>query len=180
MNKKTEKIMTFENQIKQHRKALFKKWFQATVETYPPETAKVLGKSENKFDNPVGVTTRESLEGVLDRLEKNELDELELEKILDPVIRIRAIQSFSASDAVGFIFMLKDIMEETIGEPADRAFLRNVDRIALAGFNRFMKCREDIYLLKATEAKRRVYSAFERSGLVAELKEEDLLGSDKS
>ncbi|MCF8045884.1 MAG: RsbRD N-terminal domain-containing protein [Desulfarculaceae bacterium] len=172
--------MTFEDQIKQNRKTLLKKWFRATVDTYPPETARVLGNSNNKFDNPVGVSTRESLEEVLDRLEKDELDEMELEKILDPVIRIRAIQSFSASDAVGFIFMLKDIVEETTGEPADRSFLRKVDRIALAGFNRFMKCREDIYLLKATEAKRRVYSAFERSGLAAELKEEDLLGSDKS
>ena len=110
--------MTFENQIKQHRKSLFKKWFRATVDTYPPETARVLGNSENKFDNPVGVTTRESLEGVLDRLETGDLDELELEKILDPVIRIRSFKSFSASDAVGFIFMLKDIMEEALGEPA--------------------------------------------------------------
>ncbi|MFO7753984.1 MAG: RsbRD N-terminal domain-containing protein [Desulfobacteraceae bacterium] len=172
--------MTFENKIKHHRNGLLKKWYRATIDTYPPETARVLGTSENKFDNPVGVTTMESLEGVLDRLEKDDLDELELEKTLDPVIRIRAIQSFSASDAVGFIFMLKEIVEETIGEPPDRAFLRKVDRIALAGFNRFMKCREDIYLLKATEAKRRVYSAFERSGLVDELKEEDLLDSNKS
>jgi len=55
-----------------------------------------------------------------------------------------------------------------------------VDQVLLAGFNRLMKCREDIFLLKATESKRRIHAAFERAGLVQELKEEDLLGSKKS
>jgi len=56
-------------------------------------------------------------------------------------------------------------------------FDRKVDQIALAAFNRFLKCRESIFLLKATEAKKRTYSAFERAGLVEELKDEDILGS---
>jgi hypothetical protein len=43
-----------------------------------------------------------------------------------------------------------------------------------------MKCRESIFLLKATEAKRRIHSAFERAGLVTELTEDELVGSSKS
>jgi hypothetical protein len=43
-----------------------------------------------------------------------------------------------------------------------------------------MKCRENIFLLKATESKRRIHRAFERAGLVTEIKEETLLDSDKS
>jgi hypothetical protein len=46
--------------------------------------------------------------------------------------------------------------------------------VALAAFNRFMKCREDIFLLRANEAKRRIHRAFERAGLVTELAEEEL------
>jgi hypothetical protein len=54
-----------------------------------------------------------------------------------------------------------------------------VDHIALAGFDKFMRCKEEIFLLKSTESKRRIHRAFERAGLVAELSEEDLLGSKK-
>jgi len=43
-----------------------------------------------------------------------------------------------------------------------------------------MKCKEEIFLLKATESKRRIHRAFERAGLVAELSEQDLVGSHKS
>jgi hypothetical protein len=59
-------------------------------------------------------------------------------------------------------------------------FDRLVDDIALAAFNRLMKCKEEIFLLKAVESKRRIHRAFERAGLVAELTEAELLGSDKS
>jgi hypothetical protein len=54
-------------------------------------------------------------------------------------------------------------------------FNKLVDKVALAAFNKYMKCREEIFLLKAVESKRRIHRAFERAGLVAELKEEDLL-----
>ncbi|HCY85913.1 MAG TPA: hypothetical protein DHV36_12330, partial [Desulfobacteraceae bacterium] len=150
----------------------------------PSQSARVLGKDANRFDNPVGAVTRESLEDVLNLVISGKYDRNSLEKALDPVIRIRAVQSFDPADAVGFIFALKHIGEAIFGEDIDaadaKAFDRLVDEIALAGFNRLMKCKEDIFLLKATESKRRIHRAFERAGLVAELKEEDLLGSNKS
>jgi len=55
-----------------------------------------------------------------------------------------------------------------------------VDQVALAAIKRFMKWREEIILLKATESKRRIHRAFERAGLVEELNEEELVGSKKS
>ena len=174
--------------IKSHKKKILKKWFEATINTYPAETARFLNKSKNKFDNPVGIATYESLETVIDILCENmvqtqdiDIDEELIEQALDSVIRIRAVQNFSASEAVGFVFELKDIVQNIVGkdnEPlSEIKFDRKVDKIALAAFNRFLKCRESIFLLKATEAKKRTYSAFERAGLVEELKDEDILGS---
>ena len=165
--------------IKKNRDQILKNWFRATIDTYPQQSARVLGKDANRFDNPVGAVTRETLEDVLNLI-TGEFDRDALEKALDPVIRIRAVQAFDPADAVGFVFALKEIGEEFI-EPADgKRFDRLVDQIALAAFNRLMKCKEDIFLLKATESKRRIHRAFERAGLVEELKEEDLLGSNKS
>jgi RsbT co-antagonist protein rsbRD N-terminal domain len=180
--------MNFEKFLKSKKKVIIQKWFEATINTYPEETAKIFNKSKNKFDNPVGVATHESLESVIDMLCKNmeqtdnkDLNEELIEQALDSVIRIRAIQNFSASQAVGFVFELKDIVKKIAGKNVeiliDSKFDRKVDQISLAAFNRFLKCRESIFLLKAMEAKKRTYSAFERAGLVEELKDEDILGS---
>ena len=168
-----------EQTIKKNLGQLLKSWFRATIDTYPPESARVLGKDANRFDNPVGAVTRESLEDVLNLI-TGKFNRDSLEKALDPVIRIRAVQAFEAADAVSFVFALKGIGEKFI-DPADaKQFDRVVDEIALAAFNKLMKCKQEIFLLKATESKRRIHKAFERAGLVAELKEEDLLGSNKS
>lgn len=171
--------MTLKKTLARNHDILLKKWFQATIDTYPPQSARILGKDADRFDNPVGSVTRETLEAVLHLLASDYTGDT-LEKALDPVIRIRAVQAFSPAEAVGFIFHLKKIGETVMDEPHAREFDRMVDQVVLAGFNRFMKCREDIFLLKATESKRRIHAAFERAGLVKELKEEDLLGSKKS
>ncbi len=165
--------------LKKNKPFLIQKWFQETIDTYPKQSAKILGKDANRFDNPVGAVTRESLEDVLDLISEK-FTRKSLEKALDPVIRIRAVQAFSASEAVSFVFALKKIGEEIFDASQLRLFDLIVDEIALAAFNKLMKCKEEIFLLKATESKRRIHRAFERAGLVAELKEEDLLGSKKS
>jgi len=165
--------------IKKNKDQILKDWFRATIETYPQQSARILGKDANRFDNPVGAVTRESLEDILN-LVTGEFNREKLEKALDPVIRIRAVQSFDAADAVGFVFALKKIGNDFIDPAKSKEFDQLVDQIALAAFNRLMKCKEDIFLLKATESKRRIHRAFERAGLVAELPEEELLGSNKS
>ena len=171
--------MKLKQVLEKNKESFIKKWFQATIDTYPLQTAKVLGKDSNRFDNPVGAITHETIEDVFTLILEDFNQEM-LEKTLDPVIRIRAVQAFSASQAVSFVFALKQIGEDIIDGNLIREFDKLVDKIALAAFNRFMKCREEIFLLKATESKRRIHRAFERAGLVAELTEEDLLGSKKS
>jgi len=166
--------MNFHKDLEKNKKKIVDQWFEATINTYPPETARVLGRIKNRFDNPVGSATQSSLENVFDEL-MGENDPAKLEDALDPVIRIRAVQNFTASQAVGFVFELKKIAKNLLENEYYEPFDRKVDQVALAAFNRFLKCRENIFLLKATEAKRRIHSAFERAGLVTELKEEDLL-----
>lgn len=165
--------------IKKNRNQLLDSWFRATISTYPEESARVLGKKSDRFDNPVGAVTRETLEDVLTLVTENFTRE-NLEKALDPLIRIRAVQAFDPANAVSFVFAFKQIGESVIAQADIPEFYRLVDEIALAAFNRYMKCREDIFLLKATESKRRIHHAFERAGLVAELSEGDLLGSKQS
>jgi RsbT co-antagonist protein rsbRD N-terminal domain len=171
--------MNLKQTLKKNKDIFIKKWFQATINTYPAQSARILGKDSNRFDNPIGAVTHETIEDVF-TLIIEDFDQETLERTIDPLIRIRAVQAFSASEAVSFVFALKEIGEDIIDNSLLREFDKLVDRIALASFNKFMKCKEEIFLLKATESKRRIHRAFERAGLVAELKEEDLLGSKKS
>jgi hypothetical protein len=171
--------MSLKQTLKKRKTEFLKQWVQATIDTYPDDAARILIKDVNRFDNPVGAVTRETLEDVFDHiLEDATCDSLE--KKLDPVIRIRAVQSFSAAEAVSFVFALKKIGTPILDPKLFREFDQLVDLIALAAFNRLMKCKEEIFLLKATESKRRIHRAFERAGLVAELSEQDLVGSHKS
>ncbi len=169
--------MDFQKKIKKsletNKKKILDQWFDATIKTYPAETARVLSRIKNKFDNPVGAATHEGLEAVFEEMLK-EMAPANLEDALDPIIRIRAVQNFTPASAVGFVFDLKEIAKKIMEPELHGTFDRQVDQIVLAAFNRYMKCRESIFLLKATEAKRRIHSAFERAGLVTELKEKDL------
>ncbi|MBF0234517.1 MAG: RsbRD N-terminal domain-containing protein [Desulfamplus sp.] len=193
-------LIDLNRQLELNKEKILTLWFEAAISSYPEDTARLLGKSKNRFDNPVGNATRQSLEDTFDNImrmslaenykdytnskhgqtNKEHVDQNRVENSLDPVIRIRAVQNFSASQAVAFVFELKTIVKSVLGKLPDESFNYRVDLVALAAFNRFMKCRENIFLLKATEAKRRVHSAFERAGLVTELTEDELLGSSKS
>ncbi|MBF0210687.1 MAG: RsbRD N-terminal domain-containing protein [Desulfamplus sp.] len=190
-----------------NRDAILNRWFEVAVNSYPEDTARIFKKSKNQFDNPVGSATRQSLEDTLNYItdilssssanlsnssdyknyvtHNSTIDQNKIENALDPVIRIRAVQNFSASQALAFVFELKTIVKSLFDGQKDSFDAIEhidciVDLVALAAFNRFMKCRENIFLLKATEAKRRIHTAFERAGLVTELTEEELLGSSKS
>ncbi len=165
--------MNFKEVLKNNRKTILDQWFDATANTYPPETARVLGRSKNKFDNPVGIATRESLEKTLDILSSTaNMDDLE--NAMDSIIRIRAIQQFTPAQAISFAFDLKDIIRGVLKGESSENFENEMEQLTKAAFNRYSKCREEIFLLRANEAKRQFHSAFERAGLVAGYEEESL------
>ena len=168
--------MTLNTLLAQRKTAIVKKWFAATVKTYPPDTAKFLKSQKDPFANPVGRTIYQGLEALFDELLK-ETDHNVMQALLDPIIRIRAVQNFSPSQATSFIFFLKNVIRNTIKKEDFQAqlfselllFESKIDELSLMAFNLFMNCREKIYELKANEMKNRTFRAFERAGLVREI-----------
>jgi hypothetical protein len=171
--------MGVDNLLAANKDAILKKWYDHVVNTYPPDTARFLRNKKDPFDNPVGAATRNGLSAILDDI-LTASDPKVLAGHLDPIIRVRAVQSFSASQAVGFVFNLKSIVRETLGRQAaanggagDLAVLNEkVDSLALIAFDVYMGCREKIYELRANESRNLFFKAFERAGLVTELPEE--------
>jgi hypothetical protein len=156
-----------------YKSAIVKRWFDRVVETYPAETAHFLRSQKDPFANPVGQATQQSLQALFDLL-YDDPDRALVIKAMDPVVRIRAVQSFTPSQAVGFIFELKDLLlEKSLGvtlSTVERAVVdRRIDQFGLAAFDLYMQCRERINELKAMEMRERTYKAFARAGLVKDL-----------
>ena len=110
-----------------------------------------------------------------------ESDHQALTARLDPIIRIRAVQNFSPSQAVGFVFFLKNVIRTALAKEIAAqqiedelvAFESEIDKLSLIAFNLYMQCREKIYELKANEMRNRTFKAFERAGLVKDIPEDE-------
>jgi hypothetical protein len=156
--------------IAEHRDEILERWIEHIIEGYPEETAKFLRTKKDRFANPVGASLHEGLEEILDGiLEGVEPDDLT--GALDRVIRIRAVQDFSPSAAVGFVFDLKDLLREIGGGGIDvplGGLGPRIERLGLRAFDVYMSCREDMWKIRAREIRNQSLGIMER---VAEWKE---------
>jgi hypothetical protein len=158
--------------LSQKKAAILGRWLAMIFESYPPETAIFLRKEKNRFDNPAGYRISEGLEGLYGAL----LQEMERDQVLtclDEIIRIRALQNFTPSQALAFIFLLKIVIREELAEEIRKENLAaelldlesRIDGLALLGFDVYTKRREKIYEIKADEAKRRISGLMRKTGL---------------
>ena len=167
--------MELVKQLAQKKSAIIKVWFEKVINTYPIDTAQFLKNQKDPFANPVGQNSLQSLQDIFD-LALGDFDPKTARHLIDPIIRIRAIQDFTPSQAVGFIFDLKSIIRETVSEDAKdsqnlkafHALDRRIDQLSLLAFDVYMQCREKILDLKANEMRARTYAAFSRAGLIKE------------
>jgi hypothetical protein len=151
-------------------------WFDRILETYPAETAKFLKGQKDRFANPVGQTIHEGIEGIFDELIEGG-DIGKVSGFLDAIIRVRAIQEFTASQSVSFIFFLKTVIREGIKHTPHTVELAEelstlesqIDSLALIAFDIFMKCREKLYDIKANEMKRMTYRLLKNANMVTEI-----------
>lgn len=148
-------------------------WFDAAVQGYAPDTIQFLKARKDQFANPVGNTTRQGLEGLLDQLLAG-ADHRQAADHLDSILRIRAVQDFTPSQAIAFIPALKHVLRNTFASDLKHPGMKDqllefedkIDTLCLMAIDLYVACREKVYQLKANETRNRVFSAFERAGLV--------------
>ncbi|WP_372678391.1 RsbRD N-terminal domain-containing protein [Desulfosarcina sp.] len=155
------------------KQEILESWFQATVDSYPAETARFIKSQKDPFANPVGQATYRSLEALVEALTAGHGREV-MTTALDPILRIRAVQTFTPSMATSFVFSLKQIIRQHLpgdGRDADvdmNALDRQIDEMAMAAFDIYVACREKIYELKATESRKQFFGSLKRAGLIDE------------
>jgi hypothetical protein len=167
--------MNLEKLITDRKSAILDRWFDLSIASYPEETASFLKSKKNRFANPVGFILSHELIPILDGLLQG-VESQTLRPFLDNIIRIRAVQDFSPSKALGFVFSLKEVIRQDLDEAIRENRLEKpllelesrIDALALLAFDLFMQCREKIYDLKANEMKNRTVRLLKRAKLVAE------------
>jgi hypothetical protein len=164
--------MKLANLLAQKKPQIVDRWIKLLYDSYPPETAIFLKKEKDKFDNPVGHHIARGLDGLFDALVR----EMEIEQVLsalDEVIRIRALQDCSPSQALAFIFLLKNVVREELADDLEQHNLAaelmeldsRIDGLSLLGFDVYTRRREKLNEIRISEVKKRVSGLMRKSGL---------------
>jgi len=165
--------MSLAKLLASQKSVIVRQWFDLVIKTYPSDTQQFFKSQKDPFANPVGQTTFNGLQSLFGEILKG-IDRETVWPLLDPIVRIRAVQNFSPSEAVAFILDLKIIIRKVAGkalfaEPVLTdwiAFEHQVDALTLIGFDLYMTCREKIFALKADNERTKVLKAFTRAGLI--------------
>ncbi len=162
--------------LAQKKAPIVGRWLELIFETYPDDARRFLTKQKDRFANPVGTTISKEIETLYDELIEGLETDL-VSPLLDRIIRVRAVQDFSPSQAVNFVFLLKKaIKKEILGEiledqlSEDLAIIESrIDDLALLAFDIYMNCREKLHDIRANEAKNQVSKLLQRAGMISEI-----------
>lgn len=165
--------MSLQKLLEENKSVILSRWFNSILETYPADTKQFLRTKKDQFDNPVAHRISSGIEGIFSQI-LNEAEGKEVSPFLDKIIRVRAVQDFNPSQAVAFIFDLKRLVREELGEDVREGqlseelwkFELEIDRMGLLALDIYMKCREEIYELRVNEVKRSVSRLIERANKI--------------
>ncbi|MGW8221185.1 MAG: RsbRD N-terminal domain-containing protein [Syntrophobacteria bacterium] len=172
--------MSLEKLLQQKKSVILERWFDSILETYPTDTRRFLHKKKNRFANPVAHEISRGIEEIFDNILKGANSE-DVSPFLDKIIRIRAVQDLSPSQALGFIFDLKKLVREELAENMGESSIseelweleRKIDGLGLMSLDIYTTCREKLYELRVKEVKNRVGRLIERANMMCGIPEKE-------
>ncbi|MFZ5448766.1 MAG: RsbRD N-terminal domain-containing protein [Thermodesulfobacteriota bacterium] len=164
--------MNLTTHLTEKKPAILGRWLTIVFESYPPETAIFLQKEKDRFDNPVGFRISQGMEGLYNSLIQD-FDRERVLAFLDEVIRIRALQNFTPSQALAFIFLLKNVIREELADEIGKENLggevleleSRIDGLALLGFDVYTKRQEKLCEIRVDEIKRKISGLMRKAGI---------------
>jgi hypothetical protein len=131
-------------------------WLGRVLRSYPHQSAEFLAAENDPFRNPVGSTIRHSLDVLLAEL-LHGMDKSRVSAALDSFMQIRAIQDLPPSQALEFLFQLKEILRLQVSGAQKALLDGRIDEMALLAFDLYVKYRERTYQARSNEVRRRVF-----------------------
>jgi len=170
-----------EKYLTENRKKLVEKWVSAVIETYPSDSEMFFKNTKDPFANPVGTTIKRSIELLFAEVVKEQMDASAVREALEPIIRLRAVQEFTPSRAMAFIFSLKYILKDALKKNrTDKDVIRfletvaaNTDELMLAAVDIYGRSRDKIYTLRINQSKESLKKLLIKKELICEIPETD-------
>lgn len=167
--------MNLENRLAEQRDSLVAKWADLIFASYPEETQRVWKRQHDQFANPVGCAINECSAQLFDLMLAWD-DAEAISAALERLVKIRAIQDFTPSQAISFVFGLKKILRDEYFKELRRdgdldqllAFEARVDNLALMAMDLYSKCREALYNMRVKEVKSAQYNLLRRARMIVD------------
>jgi len=157
------------------RADILKAWKGLLLDTYPEDSRRFLSKEKDHFANPVGSILFSELERLLDVILKVKEEDV-LEDPLEKIIKIRAVQDFKPSEAIGFIFELKGILRRCVGDcPNSKESVELsqmdeiIDRVGLKALDVYWDVKRKLQDLRIAELKRQYERLLIRANVLVEI-----------
>jgi len=146
-------------------------WRELVFASYSAPAAQLIRGTPDPTRNPLGYRIHEGTEAVLRVLAARDGSREAFLAAMDPIMRTQAVRGQSASEAIGFIFLLKRAIRTVCGGSLDAASRdaldQRVDDLALVAFDAYSRCRDDIQDIRVRAMRRRVATIFDRLGMDA-------------
>ncbi|MBI4843381.1 MAG: RsbRD N-terminal domain-containing protein [Nitrospirae bacterium] len=151
------------------RPQIIENWINLIAETCPEESSIFLKNLNNRLNNQADTIVRGGIQSLFDGITCGAIDKTY--SILENILKVRAVQDLSASQAVGFMPLLKKaVWNELSAEiPKDKLaeelldIESKIDELTLISFDIYMKCRERLFQLRAKEVKDTAYRFMQRA-----------------
>ncbi|KHK02108.1 RsbRD N-terminal domain-containing protein [Desulfovibrio sp. TomC] len=157
-------------------------WFDLILGTYSENTAVLWKKRDDPFANPVRHRFEAGMRGIVMGLATcgEAPDAATFIPFLDEIVRVRAVQDFTPSQATAFIFLLKKAVREALWPKIIEhnlfvqllALESAIDVLALFSLDIYCECREKIYALRIDQIKKQYDRLLKRANLVCDLSAE--------
>lgn len=172
--------MEFAEELRLKEDAIRQRWFEKILDSYPPNSRVFYRTKKDGFLNPVGTILSDRAGAILESLIRG-FNRQELTRLLEDVIKIRAVQDFSPSEAVSFLQLLKSAVREELGIERGAGtwwqeigeFEERIDWMTLLAFDIYTGCRQRIYELRIEELKRLQGTPRSRRAAEVSLKESE-------
>lgn len=153
--------MSFPEALAEKKSKIVQLWIEAVMASYSADGASFFMKQKDRFANPLGFAVKAGLSAVFDQLAGDQPGQA-MPAELSQFIKLRSVQTFAPSAAVGFVYQLKAIMMVQLGHEVLSAssaewfaFEAKIDALALKIFDLYMEDRELLCQVKVDEYKRK-------------------------